>query len=138
MFIKSNLTTRIIYSAMVLAAQFAFAVPACAEQGAELFMPNDAEGHVYLTLEACNLTTNAPEGTELHRAYSVALEGTDKEQKFEGCWTSPKLDVSTIPAEYVHKAERAVVIFAENGMMVNQLLSDFKPRTPEAAVAGLF
>ncbi len=134
----SKLTHRMVCSGMVLAAQLAFAVPANAEEGAELFMPNDAEGHVYLTLEACTLPTNAPEGTELHRAYSVALEGTEKEQKFEGCWTSPKLDLSTIPQEYVSKAERAVVIFAENGMMVNQLLSDFKPKTPEAAVAGLF
>lgn len=134
----SKLTHRMACSGMVLAAQLAFAVPACAEEAAELFMPNDAEGHVYLTLEACTMETRAPEGTELHRAYSVALEGTDKEQKFEGCWTSPKLDISTIPEEYVHKAQRAVVIFAENGMMVNQLLSDFKPKTPEAAVAGLF
>ncbi len=138
MFIKSILTRRIAYSAMVLAAQLAFAIPACAEESAELFMPNDAEGHVYLTLEACTLPTHAPEGTELHRAYSVALEGTPNEQKFEGCWTSPKLDLSAIPPEYAGRAQRAVTLFAENGMMVNQLLSDFKPRTPEAEVAELF
>lgn len=138
MFTKSSHTRRIIYSGIALAAQLAFAMPVCAEESAELFMPNDAAGHVYLTLEACNLHTNASEGTELHRAYSVALEGTPNEQKFEGCWASPELDISAIPHEYIGKVQRAVTIFAENGMMINHLLSDFKPKTPEAAVAGLF
>lgn len=98
----------------------------------ELSMPNDAEGHIYLTQESCDINPSTPDAIQLHRAYSVALEGTDKEQLFEGCWMSPELNLGEIPAEYREKAQRVVVIYTDSGMQFSQLLSDFTPNAQNA------
>ena len=92
-----------------------------------LAMPNDTNGHIYLTREPCDLSVQSPDAVNLHRAFSVAYEGTDKAQTFEGCWGRQEIDTEAIPQEYRARAVPAINIYAKNGLRFDYLMTDFSP-----------
>ena len=64
-----------------------------AELPKEMYMPNDADGFVVLTVEPCQFPSADKQGFH-YRAYATEVSGAVTNQH-EGCWNSP--DVKDAP-----------------------------------------
>ena len=106
----------------------------------QLRAPNDTEGHIVLTSEACKLPEASKiaslyvhEGESLQRAYSVAYEGTKNEQRFEACYAIGALGPDNVPeagAETIGVIIRIVNIFVVDAGVVHifaHQLNEFQP-----------
>jgi len=109
---------------------------------AELSMPNDMDGHVYLLDEPCATPmTDAqiaavPDDVLLYQATSVRHEGDTNEDRAGGCWFSmvppvvdpediqvDAADTGLIPVKFV----QLVNIAADDGNIYTNPLADFLP-----------
>jgi len=111
-------------------------------QSAELSMPNDMDGHVYLLDEPCATPmTDAqvaavPDDVLLYQATSIRHEGDTNEDRAGGCWFSmvppvvdpedvqvDAADTQMIPVKFV----QLVNIAADDGNIYTNPLADFLP-----------
>jgi hypothetical protein len=101
-----------------------FVVSAYAEPVAKL--ANQNGGHMYLTLDPCDLKLEVPVSDPLFRVYAVDFEGTPNERTVEACWFSPRIDFSQVPENQRRQVVRVVNILAPDGIY-SYPVTDFEP-----------